>query len=109
MTKFDWLNVMRYAQTLHILVSINSPLQLNRRFPNKCGNTACDSGGGRSQHTPPPPKLHSVTHPHGNACLMAKKQVELLPVLARKVFIYFEYTVYYAPDLLQPWKLYCPP
>ena len=30
----------------------------------------------------------NCTHPHGNDCLMAKKQVELLPVLARKVFIY---------------------
>ena len=39
-------------------------------------------GGGAGAR---PSKLHTPT---GNDCLMAKKQVELLPVLARKVFIY---------------------
>ena len=48
-----------------------------------CSIPVADLGGGEPAHTP-----LNCTHPHGNDCLMAKKQVELLPVLARKVFIY---------------------
>ena len=42
--------------------------------------------GGEPGHVP-----LNCKHPHGNECLMAKKQastLELLPALARKVFIY---------------------
>ena len=51
------------------------------------------SRGEQSRHTtspltPPPPPPPNCTHPHGNDCLMAKKQastLQLPPALARKV------------------------